>query len=321
MSSKLVVAALIAIVSLHAPAVSQAGLSNNQVFARPFAPGTPAEIPVRVREIAPDFFLLIGRGGNSLVVRTEEGMVLVDTKLMYSAAYSELMTAAADRTGLDKPVLTFLTHHHADHTGGNHFVLHDGSRLVGHENVATFLEAYVSRIAPVNPAQPSETFSRTFREEIGGQGIVAYYWGPAHTNGDIAIHFPGAGIIAVGDMVYGNGELAVDYVDGEGSLLGMLDRLSDILALDFQILVPGHGDTIMTREEVIIYRDRLARFVNRGKDAVRRGVGVAGLREAMRSDDIGFRLLGHFWTEERYLQPMHDELVVAVATENSGVEP
>lgn len=320
MSGKLIAAALLAVAGTCVPAASQEAALPEEVFTRPFSPGTPAEVPVRVREIAPDFFLLIGRGGNSLAVRTADGLILVDTKLMYSAAYAELMSAAAGRSGLAKPVLTFITHHHADHSGGNAFVLRDGSRLVAHQNVPAILEGYVSRIAPVNPAQPSETFSSIFSDELGGHRVVARYWGPAHTTGDIAIHFPDAGVLAVGDMIYGNGELAVDYVDGQGSLLGMLDRVSDILALDFKILVPGHGDTSLTREEVVIYRDRLARFVNRGKDAVRRGVGVAELRDAMRSDDLGFRLLGHFWTEERFLQPMHDELAAAIAAEKSGEE-
>ena len=268
--------------------------------------------------VSPDFFLLIGRGGNSLAVRTDAGLVLVDTKLMYAAAYEELTSAVHSRTGQERPILTFMTHHHADHSGGNTFALQDGSRLIAQENAAETLQDYVSRIAPVNPAQPNETFARRFSETVGGKSIIAYYWGAGHTNGDIAIHFPDAGVLAVGDMVYGNGELAVDYVDGQGSLLGMLERLTDILALDFQILVPGHGDTVLTREEVVVYRDRLARLVNRGKDAVRRGVGVEGLRAAMRSDDLGFRLVGHFWTEERFLRPMHDELAAEIQTEGQG---
>lgn len=283
--------------------------------ARTYTPGTPAEIPIRVKEIAPGFFMLTGRGANSLVAATPAGLVQVDSKLMYRSVREELRKAMQGRTEATSTVLTFLTHHHADHSGGGEFLLEDGSRLVGHERLVPILAEYVTRIAPRNPAAPSETFASHFSDEVGGLQIEAHHWGPGHTAADIAVYFPEARIVAAGDMVYGSGELAVDYVDGHGSLLGMLDRIDDLLALDFLILVPGHGDNVLTREEVVLYRDRLGRLVARGLTAVRAGAGVGELREAMRSDDLGFRLVGHFWTEERYLAPMHAELTQMAAAQ------
>ena len=276
---------------------------------RTFTPGTPAEVPLRTKVIAPGFVMITGRGGNSLAARSDSGVVLVDAKLMYRAIYDDMLGAIDRSLNSGPPVLAFLTHHHADHSGGGEYYLGGGARLVGHESLVPILQSYVSRIAPRNPTLPTETFASLFSEDLGGLRIEAYHWGPAHTQADIAVYFPQQRIVAAGDLVYGSGELAVDYVDGNGSIFGMLDRLNDLLALDFQILVSGHGDNVMTREEVVIYRDRLARLINRGLQAVRDGAGVDDLRSAMRSDDLGFRLVGHFWTESRFLAPLHAELL------------
>ncbi len=43
-----------------------------------------------------------------------------------------------------------------------------------------------------------------------------------------------------------------------------------------------------------------------------------GLCAAMRSDDLGFRLVGHFWTQTKYFEPLYQEFVRAVADETSG---
>jgi cyclase len=281
---------------------------------RSYSPGTPAEIPLRSKEVGQGFFMVTGRGANSLLVASPEGLILVDTKLMYPSAYAELMQMAQRMTGFSRPSLVYVTHHHADHTGGNAYALAQGAVLVGHDSVPGVLANYETRIAPENPAPPTETFSMFDVRDMGGLRIESYHWGSGHTGGDIAIFFPEQRIVAAGDMVYGSGELAADMIDGNGSLLGMLAQLDGLLRLDFQVLVPGHGDNVLTRAEVEVYRDRLSSLVDRGLAAVQSSVGPDGLRDAMRSDDLGFRLVGHFWTETRFIEPLHRELAAALAT-------
>jgi cyclase len=279
------------------------------VLDRPYKTGTPAEVPMRIAEIAPDFYFVTGRGGNSLIFDADDTLVLVDTKLMYPAAWEELKSLALQTTGKDRFAWVFMTHHHADHSGGNAFAQADGATVIAQANTSDTLDRYIAKIAPVNPSKANLVFGTSFALDVGKHRVKAYYWGPAHTNGDIAVHFPGAGVIAVGDMVFGSGTFAVDAIDGRGSLLGALGRVDDILTLDFQVLVPGHGEHIMTRGEVVLYRERLAKLIERGRLAVKRGVPVDGLREAMISHDLGFRLAGHFWMDPRYIAPIHAELV------------
>lgn len=275
---------------------------------RPYKTGTPGEIPIRVFQIAPDFYIATGRGCVSLVVNTSDGLILIDTKLMYPATFKELKQNVLKKTGKDNFAVVFMTHHHANHTGGNQFALDEGAELIGHETASVILDTYKSKIAPINPAKPTITFSDNYEMQSGDKRIEAFYWGPAHTNGDIAVYFPGAKIVAAGDMVDGSGGFAVDIVDGKGSLKGSLDRVDDLLELDFKILVPGHGQNVLTREEVVLYRARLAKLIERGKSAIRNNVAVEDLRHAMLSYELGFRLSGHFWTSEKHIQTIYDEL-------------
>ncbi len=292
--------------------ISADSTSSEVTLDRPYKAGTPGEIPIRLREISPDFYVATGRGCVSLVVDTSDGLVLVDTKLMYPAAFKELKENALKKTGKDTFTTVFMTHHHANHTGGNHFALENGADLIGHETASTILDTYKSKIAPINPAKPTITFSDTYKMQAGDKRIEAYYWGPGHTNGDIAVYFPDQKIVAAGDLVDGSGGIAVDIVDGKGSLIGSLHRVDDLLELDFKILVPGHGYNVLTRDEVILYRKRLATLIDRGKNAISNGVKVNHLRDAMRSDDLGFRLEGHFWTSEKHIQTIFDELTTVV---------
>jgi glyoxylase-like metal-dependent hydrolase (beta-lactamase superfamily II) len=156
------------------------------------------------------------------------------------------------------------------------------------------------------------TFEKTFERTVGGKKAVAYYWGPAHTNSDAVVYFPDLRVVVAGDILHNDGEPSVDALEGKGSLLGLVARLDDLLALDFTLAVPGHGDNVMTRAEVMLYRDRTRKLVLRGKRAVACGIGPEGLREAMRSDDLGFRLAGHLWNDPAYVRPIHDELARSV---------
>ncbi len=302
-------------------ASAQAPVPAPQVAVeKPPAPGTPATIPVLSKEIMPNLFLFIGRGGNAVVRATPDGLILIDNKVMRESVYRELTDAIATRTG-GKPIkYAFVTHHHADHSGNNARIMAAGVPLIGHSNLAGILRTYKSAIAPVNPAPPSVTFDRTYRIRLGGVEAIAYHWGPGHTRADIAVYFPDQRVVVAGDMLHMAGDPSVDILDGGGSLIGFRDRIDDLLKLDFVIAIPGHGENGLTRKEVELYRDRITQLIDRGVQAVRRGVPLGGLLDAMQSHDLGLRLVGHFWTDPRYLAPIYEELrVISERPSTEGV--
>lgn len=297
------IAALVAVLAL----ATFPHLAMAQEAERPPQFGSPATIPLMKKQIKPGVFLITGRGGNSIVVATSDGPVLIDDKVMRESVRKELVDVVK---GIDpRPIkLAFVTHHHADHGGGTYWLRDMGVPVVGHSNLIPILQTYKSTIAPRNPTPPSITFDRDYRVTVGGVPFAAYHWGPAHTNADIAIVLPQSKIVVTGDLIVTDGEPDVDMLDGHGSLIGMQQRLNDLLKLDFELAIPGHGENAITRPEVILYKSRIDALIARGKAAVRQGVGPEGLLEAMRSDDLGFRLVGHFWTDPARLAPIYEEL-------------
>ena len=264
---------------------------------RPFRVGTPAEIPIRTVKIAPDIFLLTGRGGNSVLRVTPTGGILVDTKLMYRAVYKELSATIMRLTG-GKPVqYVFITHHHADHSGNGHYFQADGILLIGHSNLGPILATYKSSISPRNPATPDIMFDREYHVELDGIRAEARHWGPARTNADSTVYFPDRRILVAGELVNMDGHIAIDAKDGGGSLLGLRQRLDDVLALDFALVIPGQGGNAITRSEFLLYRDRVDALIERCIAAIGQGVPQDRLVDFVQAEELGFHLEGHFWRD------------------------
>jgi glyoxylase-like metal-dependent hydrolase (beta-lactamase superfamily II) len=291
-------------------AVAQSAIAG-PTAERPPAPGTPATIPIMPKEIMPGLFLFTGRGGNAIVRATPDGLIVIDNKVMRESVFREFNEAIVQRMGNQPIKYAFITHHHADHGGNNARLRAAGVELIGHKNLIDILKTYKSAIAPKNPAPPSITFDKEYRVTLGGVEAIAYHWGAGHTNADIAVYFPDQRVVVAGDMLHMAGDPSVDIVDGHGSLLGFRQRIDDLLKLDFILAIPGHGENAVTRPEVMLYRARIQKLIDRGIAAVKRGVKPDGLRDAMRSDDLGIRLVGHFWTDPRYIAPIYEELRAA----------
>jgi cyclase len=99
------------------------------------------------------------------------------------------------------------------------------------------LPAARSEFAKASLVPADETFSKRLVLHRGDRRIELLYFGVANTRGDIVVWLPGERIVAAGDVVvrptpYGFGS----------SPAGWANVLRSINGLDYQILVPGHGD-------------------------------------------------------------------------------
>ncbi len=72
---------------------------------------------IEVEALSDDLFVLRGLGGNTVVLRTLEGAVVVDTMTLPMQG-ARIREVARELTGKDT-VLLINTHHHRDHTHGN----------------------------------------------------------------------------------------------------------------------------------------------------------------------------------------------------------
>jgi glyoxylase-like metal-dependent hydrolase (beta-lactamase superfamily II) len=240
-------------------------------------------------------FMLVGAGGNTTVHVGEDGVLLVDSKLLGSS--DNVLEALATIT--DRPIRYVLnTHVHADHVGGNAALAQAGSTRTGgvvvrqigenitdsavilaHENVLQRVAAPTGALSELPfEAWPSETFFNDRRDfAFNDDGIVVRHLPRAHTDGDTIVFFRKADVLAVGDVFGTTGYPVLDLERG-GSVDGMLAALDAIIEIaipdvDHQggtLIVPGHGrlsdeiDVVEIRDLLTIVRDRVLDMIERG---------------------------------------------------------
>jgi len=214
--------------------------------------------------------------GNITVLITEEGVLLVDTK--YAIDYENVAAMLAGIT--DQPIRYVVnTHYHDDHSGANQIFQGDGARVFTSDN---------ARLKMVETGRaeglPDLTLSDRTSIHIGGTSVDLYYFGRAHTDGDIVAHFPDHGVLAAGDM-YANDPGTPELVDfsGGGSAREWPRSLTRALSLDFETVIPGHG-TVASREALEGFRDDTARLAEMVQSMNRNGRSREEIDAMLRSE-------------------------------------
>jgi len=172
------------------------------------------------------------------------------------------------------------THWHWDHTDGNAWLHDAGAEIVAHPRTAQYV-AQIERVddwsytfQPLTPSgQPRVLVKDRKQYAVGGEQVDVVAIPPAHTDGDLYVHFKNADVLFVGDT-YWNG--IYPFIDNEhgGSIDGMI-RAADLslkMAGPRTIVIPGHGPPA-TRADLEEYRtmlqtirDNVAKLKKQGKD-------------------------------------------------------
>ena len=84
---------------------------------------------------------------------------------------------------------------------------------------------------------PTRTFETELSLTVGDKQVALYNVGPAHTAGDTLVHVPADKLLYTGDILFIEGTPIV-WAGPIGNWIAACDR---ILALDADIIVPGHG--------------------------------------------------------------------------------
>jgi glyoxylase-like metal-dependent hydrolase (beta-lactamase superfamily II) len=237
-----------------------------------------------IQMVKPGLYVVPGGGSNSIVSVTNDGVILVDTKLPGEANYNALMEQI--RSVTMQPVkVVIVTHHHADHTGNNDRFVAAGVQVIGHEQLAKNLDTY--QFTP-RPAKPSTTYNTAEHiVRLGGVEARVLHLGRAHTGGDSVVYFPGVKVIATSDAVTTGtlGPLA-DYAGG-GSFGDWTRVLDTMLKLDFDRAIPGAGP-VLTRADVQDFRTKMTTVMTRASELVQKGVPKDQLLMQLKTDDIGW---------------------------------
>jgi glyoxylase-like metal-dependent hydrolase (beta-lactamase superfamily II) len=198
-------------------------------------------------ELAPGLLAIAGAGANVVALAGPSGTLLVDGGAADRS--TDLLALLDERTG-GKPVeVLFNTSWRDEHTGGNQALGARGAKILAHENTKLWLGAYFyvdweDRHYAPRPAAalPNQTFYKSGSVDFDERKVEYRYLPRAHTDGDLAVFFPDANVLAVGGLLAPDAYPIVDYATGgwigglEAATRAMLD------ATDAKTrIVPGVG--------------------------------------------------------------------------------
>lgn len=294
-------------------------LAAGAVFAQPPAGGAPGgaggppggggaqqQQPMQIKEVKSGVYMVTGAGGNSTVVVGPTGVVLVDTKNPGEKIYEELLDKIKSVT--PEPIAEVLvTHHHADHSGNTVLFEQQGIPVIGQQQELEALQTYAPAGNPnPRPTAPSITYNDELTTTAGGVKIEARHWGAGHTAGDTVVYFPAQKVVAGGDEVV---EVTpnIDYPFG-GSVTGWLKSLDALAKLDFDYVIPGHGNDPMTKAQFLDYARKWHTFADRAQAAIKAGTPKDKLMTAIKTDDLGWNVNTPLFTQPARLDPFYAEL-------------
>ena len=197
---------------------------------------------------APPTYENSGHNNNLSFIVTSEGVVVVN------AGASYLLAKALDaeiRRITNQPVRYVILENGQGHAAlGSNYWREQGVPVIAHVDAAKEIEkgsfALLSRMQDYNRDKaegtkvvlPDITFEQQYVIELGGTRIEVLYLGPGHSPGDIQVWLPKERLVISGDMAFHQRLLPIfDDTDTKG----WLDTYERFLALEPQVVIPGHG--------------------------------------------------------------------------------
>ena len=199
------------------------------------------------------------------------------------------------KTVTNQPIkYVFVTHVHQDHAGNIGKFVQAGVPVITNEGLKKSLETggvdgkgYTSPAG--KPAPPNVTYSKNKKVKLGNATAIAYHFGRAHTGGDTVVYFPDAKVVCLGDefVTTPNGPNA-DYPNG-GSVLEFPKVIAQVLKLDFDTVIPGHGNDPMTKADLEAYQKKLDTIAKKSVELAKKGTPKDQIRQQIQSQtpDIG----------------------------------
>jgi cyclase len=279
------VAAALAAGAVGTVALAQGTAPGPKPIFDPAAPRATTDFtPLVVRQVKPGLYMLVGNGGNSVLRVADDGLILIDTKLTGDNYYQDLIQKIQGVS--PKPIKdVFVTHVHNDHSGNTPQFEAAGIPVIASDDYKALVATYTVRPGQARSPAPTISFATTYTLMLMGATAVAYAVHPAHTGSDSIVYFPDEKTVAMGDNLF-SGAPTIDWLNG-GRLLGLQKNWAELGRLDFDTLIPGHGDGPISRAEFEADRSKLDTLIERLRALVKAGTPKGELLARVQVDDLG----------------------------------
>lgn len=207
---------------------------------------------------------------------------------------------AAIRARTDRPIrYVIMTHVHPDHIFGAASFRDDHPDFVGHAKLPGALaqrgdyylhhlqEALGDEAGGSEVVAPTLLVSGDLDLDLGGRHIALRAHGPAHTDNDLTIFDKNTGTFWLADLLFVDRIPVID-----GSLVGWLKELQEVMAVSADRAIPGHGTVSVpwpaAAEPERRYLEAVAQDT---RAAIKAGIGIADAWRHVANSERGRWLL------------------------------
>jgi glyoxylase-like metal-dependent hydrolase (beta-lactamase superfamily II) len=259
---------------------------------------------MELREIGTDVYACLqpdrGLGWSNSGLVNRGGGLVIDT--FWDLPHTRELLATYGRVWRQPARRLVNTHHNGDHCWGNQLLR--GAEIIGHRLCAASfgkerpeamqslkqvvgkgpLAEFARALAPydftgIELTPPTTVFDERLELELDGVRAELLYVGPAHTAGDVIVHLPAQRIVFAGDVLF----RLCTPIGWEGTFANWAAALDRMVALDPQVVVPGHGP-LCGVEGPIEMKAYLAYVQHEAAPLLERGLTVL---EAAKRIDLG----------------------------------
>lgn len=236
-----------------------------------------------------------GASNAGLVIDGDQTL-LVDTLFDLKLTAEMLATMTDAKPAARRIGVLVNSHADGDHTFGNQLV--EGARIIAsaataeeffklgpdklHEIVthtdtlgegARFIAQHMGPerfdFSNITLTGPTETYEREMNLKVGDKDIALFNVGPAHTRGDTLVQVIQDRVVFTGDLLF----LGVHPAIWDGSIAGWIAACDHILAMDVDVVVPGHGP-LTDKAGVRLFRSYLVNVVDETRKRFDAGLSV-----------------------------------------------
>lgn len=241
----------------------------------------PEGVRLRTEELGEGVYALFSDHpgvDNSGFIVGERGVLVIDAHINGEMA-RQIQSAVSAVT--DRPILYLVnTNYHGDHTFGNSSFPAE-TKIIAHRATAERMRRFeherefllptvngdTSVYADATLRLPDITFEESLRIDLGGRVVEVWHFGRGNTPGDTVVYAPDAKAAWTGNLVVGEGSIAVVFEGRTSEYLATIARFAG--TLDVRTIVPGHGfkTTGATLGRYMAYLSSLLNDVRRAFDA------------------------------------------------------